>query len=817
MSRERDNTGATQRATRVIRTPLQPPRGLKHLGGVISWEPPSDTTGITHYRVYLNTEFNLVREVSNGQTEVRDLSGERIFVSSYNANLERESRKVPLTGGVTLTSPERFGGVGDAITVTAGVSMAIGSRQVVLPSTSRYLFDWSDIGKLIVVKNAIVGGKDLEGVIESIVSAHIAVASVAAGAAVTNGEATWGTNNISYLLDHFTYSEPILLGIGRYLVNGQLPMRNILNFSMTGEGPGSILMPTPSLANNFMDVSGSRNMGIKNFQIDGRYFPDLSLECIYGDGTAENPVYGNITVEDVIVSNFRPLVFGIGANAGKTAERITYNGCVFYNCSSGSFEPNTIDTGSSGTKRNYKILNCNFIYVTQPASNPGNAIFAGHGDNENFTISGNHGYDCPSTFINVHNRPYSGEATRLVNFNVVQNICYRPRWNGVSVFGGERVTVALNQIYNPGFGQNATVETRCGILLSTQHSGATPTKLAIQNLIVDVNQIIDDQGTPTMKYGILEAIDSPGAHPAGVIGPSNRIIGYEIADIGGIDAATSRLAILRHHPGSLDWRFGFGDFDSGYSTKARVSADGDLRAKHQTVDLFVQSIIKAAQESGEFQLGQGFNIWFNSATGQWISGTDGSSNGWAALLLAYGAATALRVYGKASTGASAQTFSTLAGELGLELAFATLGFAYNKFFWKGVGHFLDNLSVALGATDAVPNPNYALDVGSKQSRFEGNVGFGGQENPARDIDLAGIARIRGLDATALVGTSADKDLQSLDAAAVRTFADVYSKAEIASLLATYVTVAQHNAHDHQYDGTGGGTALDYTGSANPAL
>lgn len=108
MSRFRVITREAKRVEKVTHKPLAPPRGLKYVGGVLSWKAPQDTRNITHFRVYRDNEFTLIRELPFGQTELNDrLTAERVFVSSYNTSTGAESRKVLLSATTQIINGER--------------------------------------------------------------------------------------------------------------------------------------------------------------------------------------------------------------------------------------------------------------------------------------------------------------------------------------------------------------------------------------------------------------------------------------------------------------------------------------------------------------------------------------------------------------------------------------------------------------------------------------------------------------------------------------------------------------------------------------
>jgi hypothetical protein len=86
------------------------PRGVRFLNGVVSWEPPPNTSNVTHYNVYVDVESNRVAKLPVGQTSTGKLSGQRVFVSSYNDLTDLESRKVVLNQPV-WPAQDRTGGV----------------------------------------------------------------------------------------------------------------------------------------------------------------------------------------------------------------------------------------------------------------------------------------------------------------------------------------------------------------------------------------------------------------------------------------------------------------------------------------------------------------------------------------------------------------------------------------------------------------------------------------------------------------------------------------------------------------------------------
>lgn len=99
---ERLNADFIERGTVFSRVRPDPPRELTYSAGVLSWKLPRDSRNVTHFRIYANTEHNLVREVPVGQTFLQDsLSASRVFISSFNRNTGLESRRVLLNQAIS--------------------------------------------------------------------------------------------------------------------------------------------------------------------------------------------------------------------------------------------------------------------------------------------------------------------------------------------------------------------------------------------------------------------------------------------------------------------------------------------------------------------------------------------------------------------------------------------------------------------------------------------------------------------------------------------------------------------------------------------
>jgi len=125
---ERDlqhSTDDLYRYSNASRVAPDPPRGVKvRDGNTLWWEEPFNLSGVTHYRVYLNTDTpdGLEYEVSVGQTQVFVWEAERALVSSYNKPMDTESLLVQLLQdgtpeGAPITPPSTGGGgpIGDEL------------------------------------------------------------------------------------------------------------------------------------------------------------------------------------------------------------------------------------------------------------------------------------------------------------------------------------------------------------------------------------------------------------------------------------------------------------------------------------------------------------------------------------------------------------------------------------------------------------------------------------------------------------------------------------------------------------------------------
>lgn len=120
------------RMIRASRKRPSPPREILYADGVLSWKPPQVSDGITHWRIYVDSDSDsyLRREVPFGQLFLQDnLEGENVFISSYNAALRTESIRVSYGSPITLTPPSSPVTI-DEYTLSAGttINTTVGSN-----------------------------------------------------------------------------------------------------------------------------------------------------------------------------------------------------------------------------------------------------------------------------------------------------------------------------------------------------------------------------------------------------------------------------------------------------------------------------------------------------------------------------------------------------------------------------------------------------------------------------------------------------------------------------------------------------------------
>jgi hypothetical protein len=263
------------------------PRGVRVSNGALIWDAPQNTAGVTHYRVYVGNEKGLAAVVPAPQTFLNEprVTGSMFFVTSFNAVNQSESAPAiygpllkPLTlGGDNQRNISEFGAVGDGRYVTDGNV----SGSTVTSATAN--FSTADRGKVIVCVGAGSSGKDLTTTIATVVGTNQITLTAAASTAVSPTRVEWGTDNTTALLNALASGAgSLLIPWGRFLFSAQLPVKDRVGFKLQGYGQASVLVPTSLLANNLIDVSGTVDAEFCHYQIDARYFPDLSLEIMYG-------------------------------------------------------------------------------------------------------------------------------------------------------------------------------------------------------------------------------------------------------------------------------------------------------------------------------------------------------------------------------------------------------------------------------------------------------------------------------------------------------------------------------------------------------
>lgn len=441
-----------------------------------------------------------------------------------------------------------------------------------------------------------------------------------------------------------------LIPNGTYLISGQMGIWDAVNITISGAGNGTVLMPTADLATNMIEVSGSKNLQFEDFSIDGSLMASVPMCAFYGDGTADNNTYGNIRVKRIRILNWLPQTFGIGVNDPYTVEDVTIEDCYLENCGCAPIEVdsfNAIDTGSSGTKRRYKIRHNRIVYTDSFPTTIGNAIFCGHGTNYDYEISDNVIDNAPTNGIQLYGRPFTiGETTTHKGSIVTGNQIRNPGWSGISILGCDDVVLANNTIINAGYSSGPYVEQRSAILLADRWSGnaaPTPPYYSSKQLAIGPNVIVDNQLSPTMRYGIYEARFAGSTDTCTGQITNNVIIGATDGDmltLGGM--YLQRLIGTQVAIGAQP-------------EVSTVTVSGDSHNRPSVgSDLFIQSSVESATAAADYLLGQGISLRWNGTN--WISGFDGVSNAWGAILLDYGSGILTFLVGQ-NTGGAAQTIS----------------------------------------------------------------------------------------------------------------------------------------------------------------
>lgn len=522
------------------------------------------------------------------------------------------------------------------------------------------LFLPTDVGKVAIFVGAGAAGAILQSTVKTFNSAtQIVLAANASTAVASAGEFTWGTDNTAAFNNGLTAAGSLTLPVGMYLLAGNVSAVDLVGIRMFGQGKNTIIVPCPSLTGNIFDFSGSSDVDIEQFQVDGRYYPDQLSEVIAGDGTASNPSYGPLHVNKLLIQNVKTICLGLGATTGRTCHDVTYENIDFVNCGAGTHLPNTIDTGSNGTKLRYKFNNLRFIYVTPPPSltTAGVAMFMGHGTNQDFQGNNISILNCPIDGIQVYNRSFTTETTSLSDFTFSNVTVINPGWTGVSIYGGSNIRFPGLTIINAGQALDSVNERRTAVLISTQHSGAGPTISGAVNVTITDHTLVDNQGSPTAKYGIYESNDgTPVTNDATGQIADCQILGQTTTDI----QVNTKFAIQRYNPTSLKWAFGkAGLVDS-------VNLIDNLQIQSSLDSLFNENTVTAATAGGNFMLCRTFNAHFDGTN--WVSGNDTANNGFIVIGAQYGSANTFRIYVVPRTGTTNQTLTPTQLETHLALA-----------------------------------------------------------------------------------------------------------------------------------------------------
>jgi len=117
----------------VVRA-LEPPREVKFEQNLLTWKPPEDIAGITHYRIRIEKDTGAPDfEVSSGQLALQLFRGDTFAISSYNKTADLESRPVIVGGDYSLSSGN------------VGLGLA-GSQGLTINAVNATLTDPTDFG-----------------------------------------------------------------------------------------------------------------------------------------------------------------------------------------------------------------------------------------------------------------------------------------------------------------------------------------------------------------------------------------------------------------------------------------------------------------------------------------------------------------------------------------------------------------------------------------------------------------------------------------------------------------------------------------------
>ena len=110
---------------------LEPPREVKFEQNLLTWKPPADTAGITHYRIRIEKDIGPPDfEVSSGQLAIQLFRGDTFAISSYNKTADLESRPVIVGGNYSLDS----GNVGLGLAGSQGLTISNVSATLSAPT-----------------------------------------------------------------------------------------------------------------------------------------------------------------------------------------------------------------------------------------------------------------------------------------------------------------------------------------------------------------------------------------------------------------------------------------------------------------------------------------------------------------------------------------------------------------------------------------------------------------------------------------------------------------------------------------------------------
>ena len=129
------------RYMKVTQAKLQPPRELTFVDNMLRWSAPQNESGITAYRIRLDTDGGDPNyQVPHGQHSLQLFKGAKFYVTSYNEVMDRESSPAFLDASYGVDGNITLGSIDGTITfssLTAAISNpdADGKRQWNLTAT----------------------------------------------------------------------------------------------------------------------------------------------------------------------------------------------------------------------------------------------------------------------------------------------------------------------------------------------------------------------------------------------------------------------------------------------------------------------------------------------------------------------------------------------------------------------------------------------------------------------------------------------------------------------------------------------------------